>query len=69
MGFRKVAHTGSIDPKTGLKFELVAKDIAINIINNTIDVKYDKIYLDSDGNEVTVSPTVLDSDGNEFTPT
>ena len=51
MGFRKVAHTGSIDPKTGLSFELVAKRINIDIINNTIDVNYDKIHLHSEGNE------------------
>ena len=50
MGFREVKHSGEQDSNVkDLDFDLVATDVAINIINNTIDVKYNKIYRDING--------------------
>ena len=52
MGFREVKHTGEQDSKLkNLDYELEATNISIDIINNRIDVKYDKVYKDVDGVE------------------
>ncbi len=57
MGFREVKHTGETDSNVnGLEFDLEAKNISIDIINNRIEVKYDKVYKDINGNEFKREP-------------
>jgi len=52
MGFRDVKHTGEQDANLkGLDYELDATNISIDIKNNRIDVKYDKVYKDINGVE------------------
>jgi hypothetical protein len=52
MGFREVKHTGELDSNVkDLEFDLVAKNVSIDIINNSITVKYDKVYKDINGVE------------------
>lgn len=52
MAFREVKHTGEQDANLkNLDFELEATNIAIDIKNNRIDVRYDKVYKDINGVE------------------
>ena len=52
MGFREVKHAGELDSNVkDLEFDLVAKNVSIDIINNSIIVKYDKVYKDISGVE------------------
>jgi len=52
MGFREIKHTGETDSNVkGLDYELKANSVNTNIISNSIEVKYDKIYKDINGVE------------------
>jgi hypothetical protein len=57
MGFRKVKHIGETDSNVkNLDYELEAINISIDIINNSITVKYDKVYKDINGVEFKREP-------------
>jgi len=57
MGFREIKHTGEQDSEVkNLDYEFDAKEISIDIKNNRIEVRYDKVYKDINGVEFKREP-------------
>jgi hypothetical protein len=52
MAFREVKHSGEVDSNVkDLDYDLIAKNVSIDIVNNSITVRYDKVYKDINGSE------------------
>tara|TARA_R110002012_G_scaffold38006_1_gene106208 strand:- start:125 stop:409 length:285 start_codon:yes stop_codon:yes gene_type:complete len=57
MGFREIKHAGETDSNVkNLDYDLMATNVAIDIKNNAIDVKYNKVYKDIEGNVFKTVP-------------